>query len=251
MNKRIVTYTLFIFFITGCGSVKRATDSGEANAQKSKVVKAHKEAILDFKTISSRVNVDFKDDKRSQSVTVDLRMEKGEKIWMSARFLGITVAKVYITKDRVQFYEKVNSQSFDGDFSLISDFLGEDVTFEQVEAIMLGHAVESLDKKAFGIENNLYVFKEGTLIEKLFKLRPADFKVSEQSIRKASEDSFLQVQYTDYQIVNSKILPLEVRINARKENKNTFVSLEYKDVEFDKALSFPFEMPSNTKPIKF
>lgn len=237
--------------ITSCGSVKRATDSGEANAQKNKVVKSHLDAALDFKTLSARLGVDYKDDRREQSVTVDLRMEKGTQIWMSARVLGLTVAKVYITRDRVQFYEKLNNQSFDGDFSLISDFLGENVTFDQVEAIMLGHAVESLEKKKFSIENNEYVFKDGTLIEKLFRMRPADYKLSEQSIRKASENSFLQVQYPDYQIVSGKILPLQVVIDAKKDNKNSHVALEFRNVEFDKGLSFPFDMPSNTKPIKF
>jgi len=246
-----LSFLLLAVFLTSCGAIKRATDSGEASGQKNKVIKSHKESTLDFKTLSSRVNVDFRDDKRSQSVTVDLRMQKGEKIWMSARVLGLTVAKVYITRDRVQFYEKLNRQSFDGDFSLISNFLGEEVTFEQVEAIMLGQAVESLDKKTFSIENNEYVFKEGTLIEKLFKLRAADFKVSEQSIRKASENSYLQVQYPDYQVVSGRIMPLAVRIEAFRKKETTMVSLEYRDIDFDQELSFPFEMPANTKPIEF
>jgi hypothetical protein len=244
-------FLLLAVFISSCGTVRRATDTGEASGQKSKVIKSHKEAMLDFKTLSSRVNVDFKDNNRQQSVTVDLRMLKGEKIWMSARILGLTVAKVYITKDRVQFYEKLNRQSFDGDFSLISDFLGEEVTFEQVEAIMLGQAVESLDKKVFYVEENEYVFKEGALIEKFFKLRPADYKVSEQSIKKVSENSYLQVQYPDYQVVSGKIMPLAVRIEAFRKNKSVTVSLEYRDIGFDQDLSFPFEMPANTNPIEF
>lgn len=246
-----ISLVLLAIFITSCGTVRRAADGGEANAQKSKVVKSHNAAALDFKTISARMSVDFKDEKREQSVTMDVRMEKGQKIWMSARVLGFTVAKVFITRDRVQFYEKLNNQSFDGDFSLISDFLGEEVTFDQVEAILLGQAVEPLDKKSFSIEGNEYLFKEGALIEKLFKLRPADFKLSEQSITKAAEDSYLQIKYPDYQVVSGKIVPLKVMIDARKENKNTFVSLEFRDVTFDQNLSYPFDMPSNTKPIQF
>lgn len=238
-------------FLTSCGIAKRVAESGEATAQRTKVIKSHKEAALDFKTMSARVGVDYKDDKQSQSVTVDLRMENGQQIWMSARVLGLTMAKVHITRDKVRFYEKLNNKSFDGDFSLISNFLGEQVTYDQVQDILLGQAVESLDKKDFNVVDNNYQFTQGTLILKLFKLRPLDYKVSEQSIKKPSENSYLNIQYPDYQIVDGKILPLQVNIDALKDKRSTRVSLEFKNVEFDKSMSFPFDMPSNTKPIQF
>ncbi len=250
IKRRILLFFIAAFIVTSCKSVRRASDAGEATAKKSNVVKLHEAAALKFKTLQAKVDLDFKDDKRAQSVTVELRMEKGKNIWLSARFLGLTAGKLHITRDRVRFYEILNKQSFDGDFSLISDFLGEDVTFDQVEDILLGQAVEPLQDKEFSINGNEYVFNEGTLIAKLFKLRAADFKVSEQAISKPAEDSFLRIMYPDYQMVSDKIVPLKVQIEARKDEKNTTVILEYRSLEFNKNLSFPFEMPANTKPIK-
>lgn len=247
---RIIIFLLVSFTIASCKAVRRASNAGEATAKKSNVVKLHEAASIKFKTLQAKVDLDFKDEKRSQSVTVELRMEKGKNIWLSARFLGLTAGKLHITQDRVRFYEILNKQSFDGDFSLISDFLGEDVTFDQVEAILLGQAVESLGDKNFSVIGNEYVFNEGTLITKLFKLRAADFKVSEQAISKPAEDSYLRIMYPDYQMVSDKIVPLKVQIDARKDGKNTAVTLAYRSIEFNKNLSFPFEMPANTKPIK-
>ncbi|MGJ8683891.1 MAG: DUF4292 domain-containing protein [Nonlabens sp.] len=244
-----ILYVLLAVLVMSCGSVQKAANNANATAKKASVVKAHEAARTDFKTMQSRLSVDYKDEKQSRSVTVDLRIEKGKQIWMSAKFLGFTAAKVYITPDRVQFYEKLGKRSFDGDFSLISNFLGEPLEYDQLEDLLLGQAVESLQPHQFTVSNNQYQFTQGQLIEKLFKLRPSDFKVSEQSISKPAEDSFLVITYPDYQVVDKRIIPLELNVEAKRGKRFSQVNLEFRNVEFNQDLSFPFSMPSNTKPM--
>lgn len=244
-----ILYCCIAAFIVSCGSVQKAANNASATAKKAGVVKAHNAARTDFKTMQSRLSVDYKDERQSRSVNVDLRIEKGKQIWMSVKFLGFTAAKVYITPDRVQFYEKLKGRSFDGDFSLISDFLGEPLEYDQLEDLLLGQAVESLQPHDFSIVDNQYQFKQGLLIEKLFKLRPSDFKLSQQSITKPSEGSFLVITYPDYQVVEKRIIPLEVKVDAKRGKRFSRVSLEFKNVEFDQDLSFPFSIPSNSKPM--
>ncbi|GAL73800.1 DUF4292 domain-containing protein [Nonlabens ulvanivorans] len=244
-----IIYIFLALVITSCGSVQKAANNASATAKKASVVKAHTAARTDFKTMKSRLSVSYKDEKQSRNVTVDLRIEKGKQIWMSAKFLGFTAAKIYITPDRVQFYEKLKGRSFDGDFSLISDFLGEPLEYQQLEDLLLGQAVESLQPHDFSIVDNQYQFKQGQLIEKLFKLRPSDFKLSQQSIRKPADDSFLVITYPDYQVVDKRIIPLEVKVDAKRGKRLSQVILEFKNIEFNQDLSFPFSIPSNSKPM--
>ncbi len=244
-----ILYIFLAMIVISCGGVQKAANSASATAKKVSVVKAHTAARTDFKTMKSRLSVNYKDEKQSRNVTVDLRIEKGKQIWMSAKFLGFTAAKVYITPDRVQFYEKLGKRSFDGDFSLISDFLGEALEYDQLEDLLLGQAVEYLQPHEFAVVDNQYQFTQGQLIEKLFKLRPSDFKVSEQSIRKPVEDSFLVITYPDYQVVEKRIIPLEVKVDAKRGKRFSQVTLEFKNVEFNQDLSFPFSIPSNSKPM--
>lgn len=239
-----------LFLIVGCGSTQRAANNATAKAKKSKVVSAHEAARVDFKTMSARLSMNYDNSASSRSFTVNLRMEKGKQIWMSASILGFTGAKVYITPQRVQFYEKLKRRSFDGDFSLISDFLGEDITFEQLEDLLLGQAVDKLNDKDFSIVENEYMFKQEALVSKLFSLRPTDFKASEQSISKPSENSFLKVIYPEYQVVQGRIVPTDVKIDATQRNRVSKVEIEFKNVEFDEELSFPFSMPSGYSPFK-
>jgi outer membrane biogenesis lipoprotein LolB len=235
---------LAILFLAGCGGTQRAANTATANAKKAKVFKAHKAARIDFKTMKARLSVTYDNLQTTRSFNVNLRMEKGSQIWMSATILGFTGAKVYITPDKVQFYEKLDKRAFEGDFSLISDFLGEEITFDQLEDLLLGQAVETLKNKDFTIANNEYQFKQDALIAKLFSLRPSDFKLSEQSVFNSVEDSFLKVNYPEYQVVEGRIIPAQIKINASQRTRVSKLEMEFKNVEFDQELTFPFNMPS-------
>jgi outer membrane biogenesis lipoprotein LolB len=248
--KRILGFTIALLLIS-CGGSKKVTENAVASAAKTKIVKAHKAAAIDFKTLQSRLGVNYQDENRSQSITVDLRMEKGKQIWMSARILGFTMAKVYITPDRVQFYEKLQKRSFDGDFRLISDFLGEELTFEQLENLLLGQVIDPINDMDYTVVNNRYEFRKAGVIEKLFALRPSDFKVDQQSIIKKSENTTLDVRYLEYQTVSGKLLPADISINANSNGKLVQVQLQMNNVEFDQELSFPFDMPSNYNTMTF
>jgi outer membrane biogenesis lipoprotein LolB len=250
MTKRILGLVL-AFILISCGGSQKAAENAVASAAKTKIINAHNAAALEFKTLQSRMNVKYQDANQSQNVTVDLRMEKGTQIWMSARVLGFTVAKVYITPDRVQFYEKLQKRSFDGDFQLISDFLGEELTFEQLENLLLGQVIEPINTMDYTVVNNRYEFRQTGVIEKLFALRPSDFKVAQQSISKKSENTTLDVKYLDYQTVSGKVLPEDITINANSNGKLVQVELQFNNVEFDQELSFPFEMPDNYKRMTF
>jgi outer membrane biogenesis lipoprotein LolB len=239
-----------VLFLAGCGGTQRAANNATAEAKKAKVLKAHEAAPSYFKTITARLSVSYKNLQTTRSFTVNLRMEKGKKIWMSATILGFTGAKVYITPDQVQFYEKLNRRAFEGDFSLISDFLGEEITFEQLEDLLLGQAVEPLKSKDFAVVNNEYQFKQDALITKFFSLRPSDFKLSEQSISNPLENSFLKVSYPEYQVAEGRIIPAEIKIDAHQRKRVSKLEMEFKNVEFDQELTFPFHMPSGYSPFE-
>lgn len=247
---RKVVYLMIALTLAGCGSVQNASTVANPQAKKNAVIKAHKASRTDFYTLKSKMSVRYEDDKQSRSVSVELRMQQGEKIWMSVRFVGFTAAKLLVTPDRVQFYEKLTNTSFDGDFTLISDFLGEPLNYQQLEDLLLGQAVESLQSKDFIIADNSYQFLQGEIVKKLFKIRPDYFKLKEQSISKESEESYLLITYPEYQKIDGKFLPKDISLDAQRRGKRSQIDFSLKRVSFDEELSFPFSFPSNTKPLE-
>ncbi len=232
-----------IAIAASCKSGLKAVETADDSTKKIQVIAAHKASMVIFKTLQSRMSVNYTDEKQSRSITMDLRMEQGKHIWMSAKILGFTLAKVHITPDRVQFYEKLNQRYFDGDFRLISNFLGEDLSFEQLEQLLMGQAVEPLDNYKYSVGNDLYEFRIEKEYSKIFKVRPEDYRLAEQAVSKPDENSFLQIKYPSYQLVENLLLPKEVNIDAKRNNRFSKVELEFNRVELDQDLNFPFEIP--------
>lgn len=249
------TSTLLLAFLLSLSSCKTtATKTTRMkNYSTKKIVQKYQDEKFTAETLSAKLKVRYDDGKIAQNVSVKLRMEKDEIIWMSASFLGFPVGKLKITPDEVAFYEKIKGTYFQGDFSLLSDFLGTEVDFEQVQNILLGQAVLQLDTDNMEskVENQSYLLfpkPQSEMYELFFWLNPVYYKLDSQQVISGPQDN-LKIDYETYQRVDQEFLPKELSVKARHKQKQTLVDMEYKQVELNKALSFPFEIPSGYKRI--
>jgi len=255
MVKKIVYIFVLGLLITSCKTKKTVANSSIKSMSTKKIIKNHYSNSFDKKTVKARLKAKYKDKKNSQSVTVKLRLEKDKVIWMSGTILGIPLAKVMITPTRVSYYEKINKTYFDGDFSLLSKFLGTEVDFEKVQNLLLGQTILNLKNKRYiaEVDGNSYLVvpkKQETLFDILFWLSPTTFKVNKQEVRQPIKQKRFTVYYPEYQHISNEIFPKKIKISTVEKNNRTLLDLEYRSVEFDKKLSFPFNIPSGYKEIK-
>ena len=250
-------YTFSILFclvllLSGCKSRTTATPEDLASA---KIIDSYYDTHFEFETLAAKLKVRYKDEHTSQGVSVSLRMEKDKTIWMSASILGISLAKAKITPDHVQYYEKIDGTYFDGDFKLLSDLLGTDLNFKQVQAILLGQPLFDLTKGGYsaiaGQQNYLIVpKKQRDLFNLFFYLDAQRFTMQQQRLEQKDRNRELTISYGDYQAQEVGILPEEVLVRAKEGDKITEIDLEYRNVEINKEVSFPFEIPSGYKEIE-
>ncbi|WP_028377139.1 DUF4292 domain-containing protein [Leeuwenhoekiella sp. MAR_2009_132] len=245
---------LLMVSLTACKSTKKvaATNDDLASA---KIIASHYETHPQFETLAARLKIKYSDPDRTQSVTVSLRMQKDETIWMSASVLGISLAKAMITKDRVQFYEKIDGTYFDGDFKLLSDLLGTELNYEQVEALLLGEPIYDLRNGGFsaGATGTRYLVaprQQQNLFNLFFYLNAGAFTLQEQRLTQSKEQRDLTIKYADYIKEQNGYFPTAISISAQEENKETLVDIEYKGVDFNTEVSFPFSIPGGLKEIK-
>lgn len=249
MTKRILLMGLPVLLLfSSCKTIKPNESSVKMLSVK-KVVKAYENASFSKKTLQAKIKAHYKDAKTSQNVAIKLRLKKDEIIWMSGSFLGIPLAKVKITPTSVQYYEKVTRTYFDGDFSLISEALGTELNFDQIQNMLLGQSLLPLDNKhELQVENNSYLLtpKEQALLFDIFCwINPMHFKVDKQILEDTSDKQSLSITYSDYQELSKENLPKSIYITALQSKKTTNIEMEYRNIEFDKELRYPFEIPSN------
>jgi hypothetical protein len=246
---------VILLVVTSCKSNKDLVNSSKINnISTKKIISNHYNNNFHQQTIYAKLNAKYSDKKTSASVSIKLRLEKDKTIWMSATKLGIPLAKVKITPNRVVYYEKLQRTYFDGDFSLLSKWLGTELDYEKVQNILLGQAVLNLKKGKYNsvIDKNSYQLspkKDNELFGILFFMNPDNFKLDKQEIRHPEKQQLLSVSYPNYNKIKGEQFPKNIYIRA-SDNKNlTTIDIEYRSVEFNKELTFPFSIPKGYKEI--
>ena len=148
-------YIVLVVFLASCKSkavlvdtnTKPILDENAMTAQK--VIENHYNNKSDFSTLYIRSSAKYSDEKQSQNVSAEIKIKKNEKILVSIRVLGITLAKALITPKEVKYYEKINGTYFEGDYASLSEWLGTDLDFNKVQNMLLGRPIDDLTKQDY------------------------------------------------------------------------------------------------------
>jgi uncharacterized protein DUF4292 len=239
----------FIVLLVSCKATKGTVSEAGATAilPAAKVVENHYNTHRDFKTLYIKASISYKDDKQSQNVNAEIKIKKDEKILISVRVLGITVAKGLITPTEVKYYEKINGKFFEGDYSTLSKWLGTDLNFSKVQNMLIGEAMDDLTKGKYKstIEDKLYKLEDqnGRETQKEFYFEASKFLIKKQDIEQIQKNRMLHVSYPNYREYPVMALPTEIKIEAFDNQKKTSINIEYETVNFNEELSFPYSAP--------
>lgn len=253
MYKKIFTVLTICIIITSCKSKKETLVIEDAAT--AKVVREHYANAPEFETMSSRLRLKYQDEDRSQSVTVSFRMEKDSTIWMSAQLLGFPLAKALITKDRVSYYEKINKTYFEGDYRLLSQWLGTPLDFQKLQNLLLGQTIYDLREDNYVLTESTRGYQlvpsgELDAIKKMFLLDAVSYKAIAQQLSQEKENRNVTVTYPQYQRVEKRSIPEDIKIIANDGGNTTQIEISLRTVSFDVPVSFPFEIPAGYDEIR-
>ena len=256
MKKYISILVLSIAVVsckTKAVAVQGNTSQTIAPKEDKKVIEKHYENKLDFSTLYIKASARYADEKQSQNVTADIRIEKDKQILVSVRFLGITMAKALITPDAVSYYEKINSTYYEGDFTSLSKWLGTDLDYSKVQNLLIGEAFDDLREGKYTqtIVENLFRLEDqkDENIKKAFYLDPEKYLVQKEEISQPSENRKLEINYSDIKTYNQGTIPTAIAINAVQPKGTTNINLNYNNISFNEELSFPYSVPSGYKKV--
>jgi len=255
--KKGYVIALICVFLASCKAIKGVKDN-------SKSVKLNTETIISshyakksiFTTLKASLKVNLNTSEKEETVVANVRLLKDQKIWISIRVLGYTGAKILITPETVQYYNKRDKEYFDGDFSLISNWLGTDLSFQQLQAVLLGETMFPLDAAKYNTEilDNGYLLtpkKQEPIIEHFVTINPSDFKIKAQEIAQPKLFRILNIDYNSYQNVSQQLLPLLINLSLVNKTSETQVEVSYKNISLNQELRYPFKIPTNYKEISF
>ena len=258
MKKAALVVVLTVFMISCKSKAVIVAASNEPVAPANylsakKIIENYYTNKNEFSTLYIKSSARYADDKQTQNVTAEIRIKKDEQILISIRFLGITMAKALITPTMVSYYEKINGNYFEGDFSSLSQCLGTDLDYNKIQNMLLGQAIDDLTKGKYieSLLEHTYRLDDTSNIntKKSFFLDADKFLVQKQEITQTAEERMIKVAYADNKVYNEGILPSSVLINTFQKKGNTEINLEYNSVTFNQELSFPYSVPNGYKRI--
>ena len=243
---------LFILSLlfTACGSKKDITDSSlevkNLNALEKKI-SANKQ---NFKALAGVMNVSYKTKSESVNLRVNFRVKKDSAIWMSAKIAGlIPVAKALITPETVSFYQKINNEYFEGDYSLINDLLGVPVNYDQLENLILGQPViDPFQNKAlFSQDATSYFvsspYRNGMDYQSAWSKDP--LQLSRQQVSQSARDEQLLVNYDKYETIQSNSYPVDFFILASSIDTQVRIGIKMKKLDQVDDIRLPFSIPNS------
>lgn len=251
---RTFTFLIFVFLIVSCKTTK-VTDNSLDYLPARAIVKKNTEAVFSRTSVKATMQVKYKGKADMPNLNASLRMLKDSVIWLNFSKLGFPVAKIMITPQEVQFYEKIGKTSFKGDFKLISSWLGTEFDFVKIQNLFLGEPLQDLteDKFQVSIKEGKYELlskRRNPIFDINYSIDSDHFKVVKEEIRHVEKNQNLTILYKDFHKISESLFPKGILITAKTDDMMTLIDIKYRNVQFDDPLKFPFKIPEGYRNIE-
>jgi hypothetical protein len=262
---RLITCLILIAWLASCRSSRQITtvvakkDSAvvvinPAESDSAKSVRATLAKIKDkqitFTTFSSKVKVDYHDDKnRSFDFNAFVRMKKDSAIWISIiAALNIEAFRVMITPDSLVIMDKLNKTVQKKTLSYLQEITKVPFDYHTLEDLIIGNPIY-LDKTIVAYADQgekLSLSTVGEAFKHILTVSKNDLNVlfSKLDDVDVTRSRTANLAYAEYKMSGPWFFP-EVRNISLSEKTRLDVILDFKQVEFEKPLTFPFSIPKN------
>jgi hypothetical protein len=241
--KEIKLFIVFVFlFIQACSTNKQISSTVPLDIiETSEIIKNTKRAEVKFDNLRNRVKVDYNDGKSIQTVILSLRASEDENLWISASMI-VPIAKVFITNEKIVFYEKFQKTYINQEIDKIMQGAGIKRPVELLQNLLFGRPLSDINKGDWDrIENS----KSG--IQNTVFINPESFQLQQQRVYLPLFSSLLTIDYGNFKRIDENFVPTSVRITSMTGSDVISINLEYSQYDFPDNLTFPMDIPEGYK----
>jgi hypothetical protein len=206
---------------------------------------------LNFTYLKAKSKVMWKTRSNTDNYIVDIRMKKDSIIWANISVSMISGAAVLFTKDRVQFYHKINNEYTNLTYDSLSTSLGFKVTYDLIQNMIVGNQpYKKNNSRRVVRENENFLVKQQEGRVEVNNWVGPNRKLKKMSVSDLPTSNKLTLDYEDFSSLNSALFPFSSSITLDVKNKEnqfnqTLITIKYSKVELlESPLEFPFKVPA-------
>ncbi len=157
---KLVVLSLLLLSLAGC-KVKRITEKSPLLSIGDNALRVLVEdQRFNFTTIGAKLDISTSTEKQNSSFKANLRIRQDSALWLSITpALGIEALRVLVDVDSVKFINKLNSEFYVGNFSIIDSLLDYPAELEFLTNLLVGNPVEidESEKYSSSVDGLYYV----------------------------------------------------------------------------------------------
>ncbi len=209
---------------------------------------------LDYKFLSTKSKIQYKNENQSINATLNMRIENGEKIWFSVRVaLGVEAARGLITRDEFIIIDRVNKQVIQSSLDIVEKEFKMKLSFDQLESALTGNLLYNVSSKdEIRREGNYFKIvqqKESIQSQNLVNIKTS--KIEKLILFDEITNYLLTVDYENFKPLGKILFPgrhLFTSVSYLDDSSVpviTNINFNFKEVErTNRPLKFPFNIPS-------
>lgn len=235
-----------VALLSGCQRKLAPTAAPPVSTKAPETVKA---TNVEFRYLKAKGKVNIDVPGLQQAANLNVRIRKDSVIWLSAS-LGIEGFRAYITRDSVKVLFPLQRQYYVGDYAYLSQLLNVPVTFERVQALLLGDYLPASPPNVQptvsteGDQQRVQYEQQGILVQQLIDLPKK--RVQQLNVQEQATQNTLNIEYTDFQPLEprNQLFGHTTTLKTTQKGAPATVVVTYRNVDLDKErLSFPFSVP--------
>jgi len=190
-------------------------------------------------SLKGRINLTTKETEVSLNIRIKYR--KDSIIWASISApLGIELFRIQISQDSIYLINRANKTYFTQPFSSISEYVKTEISFSELNDLIIGNPTIIKDSYSFDLDSSMYVLKSEKI---MYKIDPIKHRIFQADILK-NESTNIKFYFSEFKQISSYFFPHYFSISVQSF-ENFLLTLKYSSVVFDQKQSIVFKKPSN------
>ncbi len=222
-----------------------------------------KEHELKFDWLSARFSADYKKGKQESSFSGQIRIKKDSMIWLSLSVMGIEGMRIMISQDSIKYINRLNNTYVIGDWFDLNRFLNTNIDYDILQSFLIGNDISFYEEGKFKATIDKDEYKLITAARSKMKkhiryhndalnvfiqniwLDPETFKITRADVKEIRKQNIkLDATYSSFEEIKNQLFPREMTYQIIAENR-IFIDVKFSRINIDKALTFPFRIPSS------
>lgn len=244
MNKTSLLISFLVLFLVSCK--KEIFQFSFTEKKKLNI------SELDFENFQAKSRIQFDDGFQNFNANANVRIKKDSIIWLSvSSSIGIEAVRAIIRTDSIFVIDRINKEYQSFGFDSLQKKFNIPIDYNMLQSALVGNLINHMEKDDRVVkESGFFLLKQKNgdfLIDNFVNSKT--MKIEKVLLREQPELNSMEINYTDFQFIDKKLVPHEqaFHISYTKNNYNTKTdfNIGFNKISVDdKKIKFPFNIPN-------